>query len=483
MSIKQILAVALIYLIVPCCAFAEDGESKQSSNLMLILDASGSMWGQIKGESKVETARKVLGNVIGNLSDSSQVGLIAYGHRQKEDCGDIESIVPLGPIDKKLLVEQIGKLIPKGKTPITAAVNEAIKAVRDREEATTILLISDGLETCEGDPCKAVQLAKESGVKFVMHVVGFDVEKENVAQLECVAQAGGGMYLSAQDAQELQVALDMTAQAPAALPDSRLSIKVVADSKLSDAIIRVYPAGSTEEILHARSYTSKETNPRMFPLEPGDYDVKVQVLGMKGEIVQIFKQLSLPKGETIEKVADFSAGELAVKVTKNGKLSDATVSVYEAGTKNLVTSGRTYQNNKSNPKVFRISPGQYDLVIGALEIGGKPEATFKSVAVEGGKQALKEQEFVSGRLRVRATDSGKLVDAVVSVADPSSGVSVNGRTYTSANSNPKEFELPPGEYQLKVRAVSAKDKASQEMNVKVEAGQVVDKSVDFNAAG
>jgi Ca-activated chloride channel family protein len=71
----------------------------QEGNMMFILDASGSMWGQVEGKAKITIAKEVLVGLIENLPEGLNVGLVAYGHRRKGDCKDVEELVPLGALD------------------------------------------------------------------------------------------------------------------------------------------------------------------------------------------------------------------------------------------------------------------------------------------------------------------------------------------------------------------------------------------------
>ncbi len=93
-------------------------------------------------------------------------------------------------------------------TPISLAVTQVADALKGKTAETTIVLVSDGVETCGGDPCTVVRALKQSGVKFVMHVVGFAVTLKDKDQLECIAREGGGTYFSAQDADSLLTALE-----------------------------------------------------------------------------------------------------------------------------------------------------------------------------------------------------------------------------------------------------------------------------------
>jgi hypothetical protein len=176
------------------------------SAFLFILDASGSMWGKVEGRGKIDIAKEVLGNLIKNLPENIYVGFMVYGHRKKGDCRDVELMVPIGPLDKESLVNQINAISPKGKTPIGLSIERASDALKTTEEECAIILVSDGKETCEGDPCALVEELRASGIDFIMHVIGFDVSKKEREQLECIAKAGGGEYYSAKNVGEFKMA-------------------------------------------------------------------------------------------------------------------------------------------------------------------------------------------------------------------------------------------------------------------------------------
>jgi Ca-activated chloride channel family protein len=448
--------------------------------LLLILDASGSMWGQIEGENKIVIARRVLGDLVDGLPAASEVGLIAYGHRRDGDCDDIETVAGLGPLDKAALKATVGALNPKGKTPITKSVQAAFAELAGRREGATVILVSDGLETCGGDPCAAVKAAKGAGVRFVLHVVGFDVAGEDVSQLECAAQAGGGTFLSAENAGELGEALETAVAMPADVPIGRLVVEAVADGKLLDVSVTVTRAGG-ERVAGSRTYASAETNPRSLPLPDGRYEVAIQAVRIKGDVSRRF-EVEIAGGSTVEKRVDFSTGEIAVGVTKNGRLSDATFQVHVAGTRDLAASGRTYTSSTYNPAVVRITSGSYEVGIGSVEIANKPVHKFGRVEVTPQGRVDLAHDFKSGTLRVGAVRGGELVDATVGVVDAASGVSVaGGRTYTSPTSNPTSFDLEPGRYKVTLKAVRLEGTPTKEMEVTVEAGGTVEKSADFGS--
>ena len=193
-----------LFLLPPAMANALDTRGKT----ILVLDASGSMWGQIYGVTKIEIAQRVIGGLVANLEDDQQLGLSAYGHNRKGDCSDIETLVEPGPGTREAITKAIYAIKPKGKTPLSAAVIQAAETLKYTEEKATVILISDGRETCDFDPCEVGKKLEESGVDFTAHVVGFDVAKPaDQAQLQCLAENTGGTFLMASDASELTEAL------------------------------------------------------------------------------------------------------------------------------------------------------------------------------------------------------------------------------------------------------------------------------------
>lgn len=181
--------------------------------IMLILDSSGSMWGQVNGVNKHIIAREVIGTVLGDIDEDIEMGVMAYGHRRKGDCGDIQTLVPVGPVNTKQIVRRINKIQPRGKTPISASVRRAAEALKYSEEKATIVLVSDGLETCDADPCALATELEQLGVDFTVHVVGFDLGNEDTATLSCLADNTGGKFLQASDADELSDAFGEVVEA------------------------------------------------------------------------------------------------------------------------------------------------------------------------------------------------------------------------------------------------------------------------------
>ncbi len=178
-------------------------------HIELVLDMSGSMWGQIQGVAKVEIARDVLNKLLAGFPPEASLGLRVYGHRSKKDCQDTELLVPFGKIDASAIQAKVTELKPKGMTPIDYSLRQVQEDLKGLSGSRVVILLTDGIESCDGDPVGAAQALMDAGLKVKIHVVGFDISAspEAVTQLQGVAKVGNGLLYLAEDAQGLTDAL------------------------------------------------------------------------------------------------------------------------------------------------------------------------------------------------------------------------------------------------------------------------------------
>ncbi len=176
----------------------------------LILDASGSMNGKLKsGETKIDAAKKAVSDLMKKLQDDLVIAFRPYGYKspkEKHDCKDTELLIPFGKVrenrDKVLAI--LKNISARGYTPITYVLQKAAEDFpASFQGEKVIILVSDGKETCEGDPCATAKAFANSRAKLVIHTIGFGVDEAARQQLECIARMTGGKYFSAEDAQQL----------------------------------------------------------------------------------------------------------------------------------------------------------------------------------------------------------------------------------------------------------------------------------------
>lgn len=182
-------------------------------NTLLILDSSGSMAGQDStGVTKIEAARDALERYVVGTPDSFNLGLTVYGHEGSSDssdreqsCQGIETFAGLGELNVDNARQTLGQFQPAGWTPIEGSLNAAAEEFAGEEDAANrVVIVTDGIETCGGNPVAAARELKESGVAVTVDVVGFALEDGSQAEaLRRVAEVTGGEYADARNATEL----------------------------------------------------------------------------------------------------------------------------------------------------------------------------------------------------------------------------------------------------------------------------------------
>jgi Mg-chelatase subunit ChlD len=180
-------------------------------NLLIVLDLSGSMNLPLGKSTRIATAQQVLRDVLKRIPNDFNVGLRLYGHRyasrQKETCTDSELVVPVRPLDRDLISKTVGRLRPRGETPLVYSV---LQAATDLKSAGggSVVLITDGEESCGGNFAAATDALKQSGLDLRLSIVGFTLTNQKARQeLGTMATSTGGSYYSAQDGDALTRAL------------------------------------------------------------------------------------------------------------------------------------------------------------------------------------------------------------------------------------------------------------------------------------
>ena len=181
----------------------------EDTYVLFLLDSSGSMGEQIEGKMKLDIAKESLSAVLSEIPDEIGTGMRVYGSiydetlSEGENCRATELIVPVGKGTKDLIKSKAGSYSPSGYTPIALSLSKAPQDFPSVDAKRYIILISDGKETCAGDPVAEINRLKQMGFNVVVHTVGFDVDQETRAQLQQIASASGGKYLDAKNSAEL----------------------------------------------------------------------------------------------------------------------------------------------------------------------------------------------------------------------------------------------------------------------------------------
>lgn len=208
---KKFLIILMVFLSYLNPSFA-------TTDIEFILDISGSMNKTDGTETQIDSLRKAMTSTIKDIPEGTFVAVRLYAHRINQanrvaSCLDTELAIPFAAIDRQAITDKINSVSPKGFTPIAYALEQARNDfLATRESQKTIILMTDGEETCGGDPKAVVEKMRADGFNITVHTVGFNVDANTRAQLQAIAMAGGGQYYDANGSAGLQNALKQVTQ-------------------------------------------------------------------------------------------------------------------------------------------------------------------------------------------------------------------------------------------------------------------------------
>jgi Ca-activated chloride channel family protein len=203
--VAAVVAASLLALTAVSSAVARE-------SFVLIIDSSGSMAATLAGRTRLDAARDAILAGVRAWPADRDLALVAYGHRRARDCRDIETVLPLGHAGPDAVAASLAQLRARGKTPLSAALRQAAALLP--EQGGTIVLVSDGLETCHEDPCAVAEDLRKAQADLVIHVVGFGLPAKEMQALACIA-GKSGLAVDAGDGAALSKALtDVSAGAP-----------------------------------------------------------------------------------------------------------------------------------------------------------------------------------------------------------------------------------------------------------------------------
>lgn len=183
-------------------------------NVAILLDASGSMRGEIEGRTKMEHAVLAIESFVSMLPSSVNVSLQVYGHEgtgEEQDkslsCESTEVVYPLAPYNEEQFNSTLHEISPAGWTPLAASITKTYDDLESNASdgaENIVYIVSDGIETCDGDPVEEAKKLNESNVKAIVNIIGFDVDDAGQKELKEVAEAGEGKYMTVTSQQEIE---------------------------------------------------------------------------------------------------------------------------------------------------------------------------------------------------------------------------------------------------------------------------------------
>jgi Ca-activated chloride channel homolog len=312
------------------------------------------------------------------------------------------------------------------------SIRKTAEGIKHLEDETTILLVSDGEETCDPEPCKFVAELENLGIKFVLHVVGFDVGGKTEEQLKCMAKAGGGEYFPAKDADKLKHALYTVVKKAVA---KNLVVTCYDDKNvLTSVMINVLDQSGNIVATDG----GKQVN---FSLAPGTYTLKVNPDTLTD--IKTIENIIVSKDKVTEKKVVFAKSQIIVTL-KDGNENNIPGYIRIVDLK----TGQYAEEGDHNDKIsdFIVSPGEYQVDMECSNTGRRIKS--KSFTLGSGQTRNIKGICANARIGVFVIDAGgKAVSGYIRI------VNVDTDTYADeadSQSTMRFFEVPPGSYKVDV---------------------------------
>lgn len=452
---------------------------------IVVLDGSGSMWAQIDGKARIEIARDTLTEVLGGLPENLELGFMSYGHREKGSCSDIELMVEPALGTTPQIIDAAKGISPKGKTPISEAVKQAAAALGWTENKATVILITDGIETCDADPCQIGADLESQGIDFTAHVIGFGLSDAEGQEVACLATNTGGKYIAAEDAGSLADALNTTvAQVeepspvtepapppppePAAPEFNFMPTVVMAegdDPMPSDSEV-AWDVNLADSAGNAGEWVRTEYGGRIkIDLDPGSYIVSARI----GQ-ASTSQPVTIAEGESLDPLFVLNAGTVVVRPRP---APDAEPTEDAAITFNLPDGSTT---TDYGPSTFYLPAGEQTMTGGL----GAAQAT-ETFALAAGEIIVKDFVIGVGHVMANAyyVDGMRVEDGNLFVEIVAAKKAIDGtrKSFTYGYGPDSGHDIPAGDYVL----VATMDQAVAEVPFTIAAGEGVTIDAVLNA--
>jgi Ca-activated chloride channel family protein len=207
---------ALALLLSASAARAQNAppERPKVTRLLFLLDASGSMMAPWEGQPRWEVAKRLLAKMADSLNayPNLELGLRVYGHQSpnsEQNCEDSRLEVPFAPKNAAAIKAKLKTLKAQGNTPITYSLGQSANDFPiDKASRNVLLLITDGVESCQGDPCATSLALQRKHIFLKPFVIGIGAQKDFGKALDCL-----GRYYNAAEVKTFKTVLnDVIAQ-------------------------------------------------------------------------------------------------------------------------------------------------------------------------------------------------------------------------------------------------------------------------------
>ena len=308
---------------------SEDGPTR----ILFVFDASNSMNAFWSGERKMVLATRLLSQSLESLygTDNLELGLRAYGHGTKhiegsQDCDDTELIVPINKGTNLIIKQELSGLRAQGTTPIARSLERSADDFPSEPGRNIIILITDGIEACDEDPCAVSSMLQSRGIVVKPFIIGIGIEDRFKESLRCV-----GNFYDASDPETFETVLHLVLEQ--ALHNTTVEVNLLDDN--NEPTITDVPLSFTDlrtganhpQVVHSLGYKNSTDT---FYLDPvPTYRLTLHTLPSKG-----MDSIRLTPGKhNVISVGDMTQGILTPQFpnTRRNDYGNLSVDLYENG--------------------------------------------------------------------------------------------------------------------------------------------------------
>lgn len=299
--------------------YSQIRSTTKPTRVLFILDASGSMAGKWKTETKMDMAKKILSHLADSLKrENIPFALRVFGHQKDkkfEDCTDTKLVLPISTTNYSKLSATLDLINPNGYSPIALSLEEAVKdfPLTKTEQRPIIILISDGFENCSGDACAASNKLKNAGIYLKPYIIGLGLTDEHKKKFECVGQLFDIREESNQNQAQIASVVITSVMNPTTLQINLLNQN---DKATESNVNMTFSDADNNSVKYNIYHTLNASGmPDTLFLDPNiRYDLKVHTLPSKK-----LNDIQLTSGKHTIKALETPQGQLKINMSGNVK--------------------------------------------------------------------------------------------------------------------------------------------------------------------
>ncbi|MBM77640.1 MAG: von willebrand factor type a [Crocinitomicaceae bacterium] len=378
MKAYHIILVTFLIIWTPTFSVFSQNDKQEDGKIriLFIFDGSNSMNAQWEKSSKIAIAKKLMLQTLDSLKNLENVDLAlrVYGHQTRivpgnQDCSDTRLEIPFNSakVNYSKIINKIRSIEPKGTTPIARSLQYSANDFPECKSCRNIIiLLTDGIEACDEDPCAVSLALKAKNIKLKPFVIGLGLDSSYMKQFDCI-----GEFLSAESEDSFKSVLSFVISQALNNTTVQVNLNNIKKEPLESDVTMSFYESKSGRLMNTYMHTiNKDNNPDTLSLDP-IYTYKL-VVHTKPEVILDNIKLIPGKHNTIE--ANTPQGELMLKVQGNRSLFTGINCIV---TQNKQSNTLNVQNMNTKEKYI---VGNYD-----LEILSIPRIYFDNVKINQSK--------------------------------------------------------------------------------------------------